>query len=246
MPWYVVWWVPLTHMPEWLVLTLFVYVVCGLPQRLQNKYDGIGWNVAFSSFEGAICETGVLGIGIESMRAVTPTLWMQSHALLIATISVAVALGIALSWFFAVRRVDKHPGRTSDEYHNTVVVFIVAYFVLPCFLFVLISGTLSQRIAVIVFAIIYVRLVVFDKNTGRSEQPEFMLLSGALTRFLRAFNTDVDEIVCNMSSGRSPVNRPWWKSKEPSQFYGTLAGLEDTLRGLADSLARLKSEQTKP
>jgi hypothetical protein len=64
-----IWSYPLLRLPEWLVLSAFFYLGSGLPQRLQNAREGMAWNVAFSSFEGIVCETAVLGIGIEEIRS---------------------------------------------------------------------------------------------------------------------------------------------------------------------------------
>ncbi|MDR3708748.1 MAG: hypothetical protein P4L33_10630 [Capsulimonadaceae bacterium] len=237
MPWYVVWYYPLTRLPEWLLLSAFFYLGSGLPQRIQNAKEGMAWNVAFSSFEGIVCETAVLGIGIEEMRAKAMPQWASSHALALSTFSVLFAIACAAAWTLLVRRAENGAkGSASDRYHNCVTVFLVAYFVLPCLVFAIMYGSIFNRVGVAIAFIWYAWSVSYDKKTLRSEQQQFVLLCGALSKYMETLAPTIIEIRRNLNEGRQAIDRPWWKLKGAAECRASMDKLATTLRVTADAL----------
>jgi hypothetical protein len=157
--------------------------------------------------------------------------------------AVAMAVVAAVGWTAATRLADGRYGSVSDTYHNAVTVFLVAYLVVPSLAYALACGSAFSRASAAAILLWYLWTVFHDKGSLRSEQRQYALLCGGLDRLVRSLIPAAREIRDNMDVGKSPIDRPWWKSKDRDECRRSMTGLAATLREAADELEGAANSQ---
>jgi hypothetical protein len=248
--WYMFWYSAITA-NQIAVLSLAALLGIVIPFWISKQKDGLYFCVAWSSRVGGACEFLVLTFSLYYLHGKPEPIWLQAHELLVSTVVIGAAVALAMIWFLGVRRADGwKSGRTFEEYHNIMVVFLVMCFVLPS---LVLSATeaianwpndLAILTAMIVLLVVYLSTVAVDKfgPFKGSEQAESLFLSGGLARFIRILVPVVQRLGERAEKNELSTFRPWWGNVTNEMFYDALAVL---IRDLENASSILRRIQTK-
>jgi hypothetical protein len=162
-------------LPIWATAAILYVVTIGVLYILRDRFEGLPYNVAYSSQVGdmfLICVV-LIACTILQRGGEYPPAWMLStdyHSL-----AAVVGVSIGITWW----RIERPP-HWGDIYHHLVVAPLFAYLAITLLPVIFKNGTREEVFATLGFALLWARLVVFDAKYKRLNQREWLLRHGFL------------------------------------------------------------------
>lgn len=181
-----IYWV-LAAVPLWITVLALIIFCIGILYLGRRWFEGLAYNVAFSSKYGDLFLIGVpvLVIWILKSGGEVPifanNIYYQSICFVLS-----VFLGIAWQFMYtADLKNKKRPPMVMDSYHNLIVAPLLTYLILFITIPVMVvSGGIFRWMAVILLIFIWAMLVFIDFKTDRLDQPMWLYLNKGIKKVI--------------------------------------------------------------
>jgi hypothetical protein len=171
--------------PYWFLAVVMIFFGWGVLFLFRNHFEGLAYDISFASVIG---DTGLIGIVMIAAEIIkgqgaVPANWLRSLHFHFFCGVLAIALGIIL--LAKVNREKGWLGEYADQYHNIVIVPMLAYLLLTLLPVVFIYGSDVEKAATVFFLILWFSLVFFDFKTKRLDQQDWLRVHGFSLRSSR-------------------------------------------------------------
>jgi hypothetical protein len=158
--------------PLWLTFLVLEFICLGMVLIIRKITEGRAYNPAYSSFIG-------IHLLIAIVLAAAYTLRHTAPMGLEASVQIQWIVGGFAVIYAAWRQYI--PENPADRYHQTFVIPIFIWFLVPATLFLSRQGDLQTFLLLALFTV-FAGLVLVDNTTGRSKPRQYMLSHGAVLK----------------------------------------------------------------
>lgn len=162
------------------VLALALVVLCVVILIPGREYfeGGLGYNVCLSSQLGDVALIGCISVGARIVqRGCVVPMALNSMGFSWFCVCAAVLMAVAWQGMIVLCSGGKW-GTVMDAYHNVFAAPLLFYFLLLTMPLVYCCGSSSQKLWTLSMFLAWVGFLLFDKKTGRLQQPEWLKKHG--------------------------------------------------------------------
>lgn len=168
----------LTLYPAFQTITVLGLISIGAMFFIRDFFEGLAYNTSRCALWGGVAVLAVIGMGISILNNspfIPPFLSGATFHFLTGLISIVIAI-INVRTVLAKARGKEET--IMDTYHNWVLLPGYIYLMLTVIPLILVCGNGWSHVSLILLAVVYVKTLVHDIQTGRLNQPKFLWLRG--------------------------------------------------------------------
>ncbi len=159
--------------PEWILFVIAQFICIGVLHIGRARFEGDPYNHSYSSEYGDLYFVVIITLiaGDVLHRTTTLASWLTSP--IYEGIALFCGALAGYIWQRSASSNRTHKETVMDTYHNTIVVAFLIYSLMQTVPLIVMYGKPYEIIGMILFGIIWVWLVWYDRITGRYDQPDF-------------------------------------------------------------------------